>query len=86
MYGLSNVHKNIADKKPEQRPILSANNTPTYKLSKYLAKILEPHTKNSLTAKDSFTFANAVRQQSSSLFMASLDVEHLFANTPLEGK
>ena len=86
LYGLSKVHKTSVDKKPKQRPILSAINTPTYKLSKYLVKILEPHTKNSLTAKDSFTFANEVRQQSSSLFMASLDVEHLFANTPLEGK
>ena len=84
MYGLSKVHKTIVDRKPKQRPILSAINTPTYKLSKYLVKILEPHTKNSLTAKDSFTFATEVREQSSSLYMASLDVEALFTNIPLE--
>ena len=40
MYGLSKVHKTIADRKPKQRPIPSAINTPAYKLSKYLVKIL----------------------------------------------
>ena len=78
------MHKPVVDNKPKQRPILSAINTPTYQLSKYLVKILEPHTKNSLTAKDSFTFANEVRQQQSHHIMASLDVEALLTNIPLE--
>ena len=51
VYGLSKVHQTVIDNKPKQRPILSAFNTPTYKLSKFLVKILEPHTKNKLTAK-----------------------------------
>ena len=84
LYGLSKVHKRVENNKPKQRPILSAINTPTYKLSKYLGEILEPYTKNSLTAKDSFTFANEVRCQNSVLTMASLDVEALFTNIPLE--
>ena len=49
-----------------------------------MVKILEPYTKNKLSAKDSFTFASEVRIQSSNLFMASLDVEALFTNIPLE--
>ena len=84
LYGLSKVHKPVIDNKPKQRPILSAINTPTYKLSKFLVKILEPHTKNELTAKDSFSFANEVRAQSTDHVMASLDVEALFTNIPLE--
>ena len=84
LYGLSKVHKTVIDNKPKQRPILSAINTPTYKLSKFLVKILEPHTKNKLTAKDSFSFANEVRTQSTNSIMASLDVEALFTNIPLE--
>ena len=81
LYGLSKVHKTIENNNPKQRPILSAINTPTYKLSNYLGEILEPYTKNSLITKDSFTFANEVRCQNSVLTMASLDV---FTNIPLE--
>lgn len=84
LYGLSKVHKTVIDNKPKQRPILSAINTPTYNLSKFLVKILEPFTKNNHTARDSFTFANEVRSQNTQHVMASLDVEALFTNIPLE--
>ena len=84
LYGLSKVHKTVIDNKPKQRPILSAINTPTYNLSQYLVKILEPYTKNRLTAKDSFTFANEVRLRDTHHAMASLDVEALFTNIPLQ--
>ena len=84
LYGLSKVHKDVVDNSPKLRPILSAINTPTYNLSKYLAKILEPFTTNEYTAKDTFSFADEIRNQNSSLHMASLDVESLFTNIPLE--
>ena len=63
---------------------MSAINTATYDLSKFLVKILEPFTKNKLTARDSFTFANEVRSCATDSIMASLDVEALFTNIPLE--
>ena len=69
---------------PKFRPILSAINTPGYKLAKFLVPILEPLTHNDYTVHDSFTFAKEVTSFDSSLFMASLDVESLFTNIPLE--
>ena len=36
LYGLAKIHKPIKDGAPSFRPILSAIDTPTYKLSKFL--------------------------------------------------
>ena len=44
---------------------------------------LEPLTHNELTIKDSFSFAKDITTYDSSLYMASLDVESLFTNIPL---
>ena len=84
LYGLSKVHKPVVDGSPKLRPILSAVNTPTYKLSKFLVKILEPFTKNRYTPKDSFAFADDICKQDSSLYMGSLDADALFTNIPLK--
>ena len=78
------MHKATVNGIPKLRPILCAINTPTYHLAKFFVKILEPHTKNSFTAGDSFTFGDDVRKQNSNLFMSSLDVDALFTNIPLE--
>ena len=64
--------------------ILSAVKTPTYHLSKYLVKILEPFTTNKYSIKDTFSFADEIYNQDTNLFMSSLDVESLFTNIPLE--
>ena len=45
--------------------------------------ILEPFTHNEFTVKDSFSFAKDIITYDSSLYMASLDVESLFTNIPL---
>ena len=66
------------------RPILSAIKTPSYNISKHLVSILEPVTTNKFTIKNTFEFAKEVIEQDSGLFMASLDVESLFTNIPLE--
>ena len=42
MYGSCKVHKASAGNCPPFRPILSALNTPTYKLPKFLVPILKP--------------------------------------------
>ena len=41
-------------------------------------------TSNQFTLKDSFEFAKIVCEQDVGLFMASLDVDSLFTNVPLE--
>ena len=45
--------------------------------------ILEPLTHNEFTIEDSFNFAKEITTYDSSLGMASLDVEFLFTNIPL---
>ena len=83
LYGLGKIHKPTVNNIPKLRPILSAINTPTYKLSQYLNKLMKPFTTNQYTAKDSFAFAEDIRKQDASLAMASLDVDALFTNIPL---
>ena len=71
MYGLAKVHKIITDGLPSFRSILSAIDTPTYKLAKFLVPILEPLSTNEYTIKDSFTFAEKLQSFDSKLVMAS---------------
>ena len=84
MYGLSKIHKPLVNSFPKLRPILSAINTGTYKWAKFFVPLLKPFTSNNYTVKDSFDFAKDITQQSSKLFMASLDVDSLFTNVPLD--
>ena len=84
LYGLCKSHKSLIDNCLHLRPILSAIKTPSYNIAKYLVRILEPIATNKLTIKNGFEFAKEVIEQDSGLFMASLDVESLFTNIPLE--
>ena len=84
MYGLCKVHKGKSGRTPPFRPILSAIGTATYSLAKYLVDLLSPIMLSEFCLKDSFSFSKEIRSQDSSLFMASLDVESLFTNIPLE--
>ena len=63
---------------------MSALNTPTYKLAKFLVPILKPLTTNEFTIKDSFHFPEEIVDQQHDLFMGNLDVDSLFTNIPLE--
>ena len=78
------VHKTIVNNTRKCRPILSAINTPTYLLAKYLNPILSPLTTNEFTVKNYFDFAEEVVNYDHNLYMACLDVESLFTNIPLE--
>jgi hypothetical protein len=80
IYGLR--FKPLINNMPKLRPILSAINSPTYKLSKYLNDILKPFTTNQYTVKDSFSFAHDIQKLDTAYFMASLDVDSLFTNIP----
>ena len=84
MYGLCKVHKQEVDSCPPFRPILSALQTPTYGLVKFLVPILDSLTKNEYTVKDLFHFAEEIFKQDLSLSMGSLDVYSLFTNIPLD--
>ena len=84
LYGLCKVHKSSVDGCPPFRPILSAIGTPQYALAKLLVPLLAPITSNEFSVKDSFSFAKEVVNQDSNLHMASLDVDSLFTNIPLQ--
>ena len=60
IYGSFKVHKKCVDGCPPFRPILSASQTPTYNLAKFLVPILEPVITNEYTVKDSFNFATEI--------------------------
>ncbi|CAF4428758.1 unnamed protein product, partial [Rotaria sp. Silwood2] len=77
------VHKNGMP----LRPIISTTNSYSYKLAKYLKKMLEdarPKPKSYI--KDSFSFAKLIQQQKPSKhdMMISLDVESLFTHVPVQ--
>ena len=84
LYGLCKVHKGIEGKSTPFRPILSSIGTCTYNLAKFFIPLLKDHTSNCYTVKDSFSFADEIVMQDSSLFMATFDVHSLFSNIPLE--
>ena len=84
IYGSCKVHKKCVDGCPPFRPILSALQTPIYKLAKYLVPTSEPLTNNKYAVKASFNFATEIVEQDSSNFMGSLDIDSLITNIPLE--
>ena len=84
LYGSAKVHKPLINGLPPFRPILSAIGTPTYKLAKFLVPVLSDITQNEFTVKDSFTFVDEILTQNSDFYMASLDVDALFTNIPLD--
>ena len=84
MYGSAKVDKIVTHGFYGFRPILSAIDTPTYKLAKFLVPILEPLTANEYTIKDSFTSVEELQSFDSKLVMASFDIELLFTNIPLQ--
>ena len=82
LYGLPKTHKaNVP-----LRPILSAINTPTYQLAKFFVPILQQISCNDYTLKDTTNFLERLKafDIKANHFMASLDVESLFTNIPLD--
>nr|CAH8834105.1 unnamed protein product [Trichobilharzia regenti] len=81
-YGLPKIHK------PEVplRPVVDFTNSPTYKLSKYIYRILSPYemkvehgVKNSYEFKRKINLTNIEEDE----IMASFDVYSLFTNVPV---
>ena len=82
LYGLPKTHKNNIP----LRPILSAINTPTYNIAKFLVPLIQPLSINKYTIKDTKDFVDRLKQfkLNNHNFMVSFDVESLFTNIPLE--
>ena len=84
LYRSPKVHKPVINNCPKFRPIFSTIRTPTYKLAKFLVPILSPlTTSNEFSVHDSFSLADKVSSFCPDHFMASLDIENLFTNIPL---
>ena len=84
MYGNCQVHKQQVDGCTPFRPILSALQTPTCNLTKFLVPISNPLTKNEYRVKDSFQFAEETFEQDRILSMGSVDVDSLSTNILLD--
>ena len=83
MYGSPKVHKSVINNCPKSHPILSTIGIRTYKLAKFLFRILSPFTSNEFSVHNSFSFADEVSSFYPDHFMASLDGDSLFTNIPL---
>ena len=84
MYGSSKIHKPLVNGFPKLRLILSALKTGTYKWANVFVPLLRHLTSNEFTLKNSFEFAKIIYEQDAGLFMASLNVNSLFTNVPLD--
>ena len=82
LYGMAKVHKPVINWCPSLQWILSAINTPSYKLVKFLVPLLTFLTSNDFS--DSFSFAEEVSSFDCAHYMTSFDIESLFTNIPLE--
>ena len=84
LYGSPKIHKPLVDNLPKYRPIISQIGTCTYEIAKFLLPFIQPHTTNNYTVKDTFHFVSMIDNKNHNLFMASLDVDSLFTNIPLD--
>ena len=69
---------------PSFGTIISALQTPSYKLAKFLVPILKPLITNKYTVKDTFNSDIETVEQDSSNFMGSLGIDSHFTNILLE--
>ena len=81
MYGNCKVQKQQVDSCPPFQSILLGLQIPTYKLSKFLAPILNLLTKNECIIKNSFHFSEKISEQDPTF---TKDVDSLFTSIPLD--
>ena len=84
LYGLPKIHKEPVNGLPKYRPIISQIGSTTYKIAKFLLPFIEPYTTNDYTVRDTFHFVSMLDGKNHRLIMASLDVDSLFTNIPLD--
>ena len=66
------------------RPIISQIPTPTYDLAKRLNKIITPYAPSKYTLKSSNDFVDLLQTSKNRGIIASLDIESLFTNVPID--
>ena len=81
LYGLPKIHK----KDISLRSILSTVNTHNYKLAKFLESLFQPLCNSEQMINDAFSFASFIRSQQfdTNIKLASVDMESLFTNVPV---
>ena len=79
IYGNVKTHKNGNP----LRPIISQIPTPTYQLAKTLNKIITPYIPNDYMLTSTNDFIDVLQTHSNNGIIASLDVENLFTNVPI---
>ena len=85
LYGLPKTHK----AKVPLRPVLSMINSPQHKIAKWCVEILKPleSVYSIYCIKDSFSFANDIRQlkiSQENISMCSFDIKSLFTSLPIK--
>ncbi|XP_050710737.1 uncharacterized protein LOC126995291 [Eriocheir sinensis] len=77
---------NVKTHKPgnKLRPIISQIPTPTYNIAKRLCAILTPYTPDAYNLKSATDFLDLLKTTDSKGIIASLDVESLFTNVPVD--
>ena len=80
LYGNVKTHKNGNP----LRPIISQIPSPTYKIAKHLNALLSPYIPSQYRVQSSTDFLRTVRSTTPEGTIASLDVESLFTNVPVE--
>ena len=78
------MHKNLKNRLPPFRHILSVIGTHPYKLAIYLVPIWSNITQNDFTVQDFFDFVHEISTQDSDLYMASLGVDAFRTNIQLD--
>ena len=81
IYGTCKIHKNVSD--PPLRPVISTIPTPAYEVSKVLNNIITKYMPREFTCKSTNEFISLIKSQKPDSVMASLDVEGLFTNVPV---
>ena len=80
MYGNVKIHK----ANNPLRPIISQIPTPTYHLAKTLNRIITPYIPNQYMIKSTDEFIDILHSNKCNGIIASLDVESLFTNVPID--
>lgn len=82
IYANPKIHKNIHD--PPYRPIISQIGTPVYDISKQINSIIVKYLPKKYIVDSTYDFLSIVRNNNNNGIMASLDVESLFTNVPVD--
>lgn len=83
LYRDAKVYKPLVKGKPKFQPIISSVGTIGHQVAKYLLQISEPLEINEYFTKDLFIFVKKIKVQKQMVFLASMDIESLFINLPL---